>query len=337
MPGRLVSSAKSWLCHAKVNRTSPILPWNADDQVPKVSPVEATAAYLRHMREAWNHDQSGDQDRFLENQLVVLTVPASFDQVARDLTIEAASQAGIKEPVLLEEPLSAFYAWLIEHENDWQDLIRPGELILVCDVGGGTTDLTLITLEERPGTTPGFKRIAVGDHLILGGDNMDLALARYVEASLRRGETSGLNVQRWQILCHQCRQAKESILSGECDAMRITLVGSGRKLIADTVSTNLERAQVESTILEGFFPIIEPDERPVERPRQGITEFGLPYAQDPAITRHVIQFLERHRADVAAIGKTTIEPDLILFNGGALKARDPPGADPGGHPALVRS
>ena len=319
VPGRLVSSAKSWLCHAKVNRTSPILPWNADDQVPKVSPVEATAAYLRHIREVWNHDQEGDPDRFLENQLVVLTVPASFDQVARDLTLEAASQAGIREPVLLEEPLSAFYAWLIQHENDWREFIRPGELILVCDVGGGTTDLTLITLEERPGATPGFKRIAVGDHLILGGDNMDLALARAVEASLRRGETSGLSVQRWQILCHQCRQAKETILSGEAESMRITLVGSGRKLIADTVSTNLQRAQVEATILDGFFPIIEPDERPAERPRQGITEFGLPYAQDPAITRHVIQFLERHRADVAALGKTTVEPDLILFNGGALK------------------
>jgi molecular chaperone DnaK (HSP70) len=319
VPGRLVSSAKSWLCHAKVNRTSPILPWNADDQVPKVSPVEATAAYLRHIREAWNNDQAGDEDRFLENQLVVVTVPASFDQVARDLTVEAAAKAGIKAPVLLEEPLSAFYAWLIEHENDWREFIQPGELILVCDVGGGTTDLTLITLEERPGTTPGFKRIAVGDHLILGGDNMDLALARFVEGSLRRGDTPALSVQRWQTLCYQCRQAKETILGGEADAMRITLVGSGRKLIADTLSTNLQRAQVESTILEGFFPVIEPGERPAERPRQGITEFGLPYAQDPAITRHVIQFLERHRPDVAAMGKATVEPDLILFNGGALK------------------
>ena len=185
VPGRLVSSAKSWLCHSKVDRTAPILPWNADKEVQKVSPVFASASYLKHLRIAWNHQAKGVDEQFLENQFVIITVPASFDEVARDFTMEAARSAGIGEVTLLEEPLAAFYSWLVFHENDWENYVKPGELILAVDVGGGTTDFTLITLREVDGS-PRFERIAVGDHLILGGDNMDLALARKTEASFKK-------------------------------------------------------------------------------------------------------------------------------------------------------
>ena len=319
VPKRMVSSAKSWLCHGKVDREAPILPWGADDQVERLSPIEATSAYLRHIKEAWNHAREGDEGLYLENQTVVITVPASFDEVARDLTVEAASQAGIENITLLEEPLAAFYSWLNVHDKEWDQSVRPGDLILVCDVGGGTSDFTLITLREKDGD-PVFERIAVGDHLILGGDNMDLALAHMCEARLQ-GENKGrLNMDRWQSLCSQCRQAKEEILSGLAELETITLMGEGRRLIAGAVSTGLSRGEVEEVILDGFFPLIEPGESLSEKPRQGMTEFGLPYAQDPAITRHLIRFLEQHKEDVAHIlGRKTPEPDLILFNGAALK------------------
>ncbi len=319
VPQRLVSSAKSWLCHGRVDREAPILPWGADDQVEKQSPVAVTSAYLRHIKEAWNQAKEGDHRRYLENQTVVITVPASFDAVARDLTVEAASRAGMGNITILEEPLAAFYSWLNQHHQDWDQSVRRGDLILVCDVGGGTTDFTLITLKEKDGS-PVFERIAVGDHLILGGDNMDLALAHLCEARLQ-GENKGrLNMDRWQALCNQCRQAKEEILSDRADSKTITLVGEGRRLISDTVSTGLLRDQVEEVILEGFFSLIEPGEPLPEKPRQGMTEFALPYAQDPVITRHLIRFLEQHKEDVAQIlGRKTPEPDLILFNGAALK------------------
>ena len=319
VPKRMVSSAKSWLCHGKVDRQAPILPWGADDQVERLSPVAVTSAYLRHIKDAWNHAKEGDEGLYLENQTVVITVPASFDEVARDLTVEAASQAGIENVTLLEEPLAAFYSWLNIHEEEWSRFVRLGELILVCDVGGGTTDFTLITLREKDGDHA-FERIAVGDHLILGGDNMDLALAHLCEARLQ-GENKGrLNMDRWQSLCSQCRQAKEEILSNLSELETITLVGEGRRLIAGAVSTELSRDEVEEVILDGFFPLINPGESLSEKPRQGITEFGLPYAQDPAITGHLIRFLEQHKEDVAQIlGRKTPKPDLILFNGAALK------------------
>jgi len=319
VPKRLVSSAKSWLCHGKVDRRAPILPWGADDQVAGMSPVAVTSAYLRHIKEAWNESQQGDKERCLENQTVMITVPASFDEVARELTVEAASQAGLEQIILLEEPLAAFYCWLSLHEEGWDRYVRPGELILVCDVGGGTTDFTLITLGERNGH-PVFERIAVGDHLILGGDNMDLALAHRCEARLQ-GEMRGrLNLERWQALCNQCRQAKERILNRISGSETVTLVGGGSRLIAGTVSTQLSKDEVEATILDGFFPVIAPGEVLTEKPRQGMIEFGLPYAQDPSITRHLIRFLEQHREDVRQIlGKETPRPDLILFNGAALK------------------
>lgn len=320
VPDRLVSSAKSWLCHAKVDRRAAILPWSAAEDVSRISPVEATAAYLTFIKDAWNHTRKDDEDQYAERQHIIITVPASFDEAARDLTVEAAGLAGIKNITLLEEPLAAFYSWLIRNDKEWSRHIRPGQLILVCDVGGGTTDFTLITLRDKEGS-PVFDRIAVGDHLILGGDNMDLALARHVETRLKEGGKSGaINIRRWQALCSQCRQAKEEILSGVAESRPITLVGEGRKLISGTMSATLSRKEIEDIILDGFFPLVARDEDLSEKKRLGITEFGLPYAQDPAITRHMVRFLERHRQDVKQIlNIDNVQPDLILFNGAALK------------------
>ena len=319
VPKRMVASAKSWLCHARVDREAPILPWGSDETVNKVSPITAISSYLTHIREAWNHRVERLEEDLLENQTVIITVPASFDEVARDLTVKAASMAGLKNITLIEEPLAAFYSWLSLHEKQWEEFITPGELILVCDVGGGTTDFTLITLKNKDGN-PVFERIAVGDHLILGGDNMDLALARRSEARLKGSRTAPMNMDRWQALCHQCRMAKEEILSGTADSKIITLVGGGRKLIADTVSTTLSKEELEETVLEGFFPTVDPEDPLAEMPRQGMTEFGLPYAQDPAITRHLIRFLEQHAEDIAnALEGHDIKPELVLYNGAALK------------------
>ncbi len=321
VPGRLVSSAKSWLCHANVDRNRPILPWGAPEEVHKVSPVQASAAYLAHIKRAWNHVHGDEEELFLENQTVILTVPASFDEVARELTLSAAKLAGYKHVTLIEEPLAAFYSWLIGHESTWEKYVQPGELILICDVGGGTTDFTLITLRAVEGGSPRFERIAVGDHLILGGDNIDLALARSIETQLTGRQTS-LSTDRWKSLCHECRKAKERILSQEAEAHRITLMGAGSRLISGTVSAELNRATVEQIILEGFFPLIDDigGGRPIQR--QAITEFGLPYEPEPAITRHICRFLSRHQRDVArSVSKTLPLPDLILFNGGMLKPK----------------
>ena len=319
VPKRMVSSAKSWLCHPRVDREAPILPWGSDETVNRVSPIAATSSYLTHIREAWNHSVGRIEERLLENQTVIITVPASFDEVARDLTVKAASMAGLKNITLIEEPLAAFYSWLSLHEKEWEEFITPGELILVCDVGGGTTDFTLITLKNKDGN-PVFERIAVGDHLILGGDNMDLALARRSEVRLKGSRKAPMNMDRWQALCHQCRAAKEDILSGTADSKIITLVGGGRKLIADTVTTTISKEELDEIILDGFFPPVAPDDPLSETPRQGMTEFGLPYAQDAAITRHLIRFLEQHAEDVEnALEGHDIKPDLILYNGAALK------------------
>ena len=318
-PGRMISSAKSWLCHGKVDRHAPILPWGAEASVDKRSPIAATSAYLKHIKDAWNHSTLEDESAWLENQSVVITVPASFDEVARDLTVEAATQAGIPNVTLLEEPLAAFYSWLNVNEHQWDQLVAPGELILICDVGGGTTDFTLITLREKDGN-PVFERIAVGDHLILGGDNMDLALAHLSESRLQGGQKKKLSMGRWQSLCNQCRQAKEDILSEIENEKTITLIGEGRKLIADTKTCKLDHGDVEKVIVNGFFPLVSPEESLTQQPRQGMTEFGLPYAQDPGITRHLIRFLEQHREDIKhTLGRDSIEPDLIMFNGAALK------------------
>jgi molecular chaperone DnaK (HSP70) len=318
VPARLVSSAKSWLCHAGADRRGRILPWGAGDGIARVSPVQATAAYLQHIRKAWNSTWDEDDELYLENQLVIVTVPASFDQVARDLTLEAARLAGLGRITLIEEPLAAFYSWLIRHEEDWQDEVHPGELVLVCDVGGGTTDFTLISLRDADGR-PRFERIAVGDHLILGGDNVDLSLARMLEHQVGGGRSS-LDRDRWKTLCYQCRRVKEAVLEGTATRGKITLMGKGSKLIAGTITAELSREAVENAVLETFFPLVGPGDTGGEVDDGQVTEFGLPFAADSAVTRHLGRFLDRHRDDVSRIlGREHPFPDHILFNGGSLK------------------
>ena len=304
--------------HSNVDRRARILPWGAAAEIPKISPVMATAAYLKHIRLAWNSAWGQDESLHLENQFVVVTVPASFDEVARELTLESAKTAGIGTVVLLEEPLAAFYSWLMHHENNWRKYVQPGELILVCDVGGGTTDFTLIVLRDVEGS-PRFERIAVGDHLVLGGDNIDLALARQVEAQLT-GTRRSMSTDRWKALCHQCRQAKEALLGGTAENFKVTMMGEGSRLIAGTQRVNLDKAVIAKLVLEGFFPTDTEDVRQPAFERKGITEFGLPYEQEPAITRHMKWFLDRHRNDVSKIlQRSSAAPDLILYNGGSLK------------------
>ena len=318
VPARLVVSAKSWLCHSGADREGRILPWGAGDEVPRISPVGATAAYLAHLRKAWNRSWGEDDEYYMENQSVVVTVPASFDEVAREFTVRAAKEAGLGRITLIEEPLAAFYSWLIRHEKRWQDHVRPGELILVCDVGGGTTDFTLISLGDEDGS-PRFERIAVGDHLILGGDNVDLALARVVEERMAQGGRP-MSGDPLRNLTHQCRQIKESLLAGRSETGKISLAGRGSRLIANTMTTELDRQTVESTVLDTFFPVVGADDAGPIGERGAVTEFGLPYEPDPAITRHLGRFLERHREAVARrLGRDSPFPDLILFNGGSLK------------------
>ncbi len=359
VPGRLVSSAKSWLCHGGVDRTAPILPWGAGEDVAKVSPVEASCAYLRHLKDSWNHSMArGREGLRLEEQCVILTVPASFDEVARELTVAAAREAGLARVILVEEPLAAFYAWLSLHQADWGAMMRPGQLILVCDVGGGTTDFTVVAVREGEQGIR-FDRLAVGDHLMLGGDNMDLALARFIEVE-RFGRPGQLDTRRWHQLWHQCRKAKEMLLavdpmdaeaspgstglpvppagllsqgirrdvsgggsdasaSGRRDRVDISVVGTGKKLIADTLKAQLTREQVQSIILEGFFPRVALSDHPEPARRTGLTEWGLPYVREAAVTRHLAAFWDRFRSLLAQeTGRSSLYPDYVLFNGGAL-------------------
>jgi len=317
VPSRLVSSAKSWLCHHQADRKAKILPWGASDEVAKVSPVAASAHYLAHIRKSWNAAKKDDESLWMEHQMVVITVPASFDEVARELTVEAAKMAGFRSVTLIEEPLAAFYSWLSRHETRWEDHVTPGDLILVCDIGGGTTDFTLITLRATEGT-PRFERLAVGDHLILGGDNIDLALARQVEQSFPKG-SGPLSGDRWKNLCHQCRRAKETILDGRSESEKIILMGQGSRLIGGTVSGDLTRATIETLLLDGFFPLVSPGDSIKSKGRKGISEFGLPYEQEPAMTRHLCWFLEQHREEIRQkLGKSP-SPRHVLFNGGSLK------------------
>ena len=317
VPSRLVSSAKSWLCHSNAARRAKILPWGSGEDVAKISPVQATASYLEHIRMSWNSTKGDDDEFYFENQTIIITVPASFDEVARDLTIEASKLAGLRNVTLLEEPLAAFYSWLIRNELNWQDVIKPGELVLICDVGGGTSDFTLITLRETEGT-PRFERIAVGDHLILGGDNIDLSLARYIEKQFH--QSGHLSADRWKTLCHLCRQAKENILNNGVDYETITMMGEGSSLIGGTLTAQLKRSKLEALIMEGFFPVVDNHHPAAGKIRKGISEFGLPYETEPAITRHIGLFLEKHKEDVKKNLDKKPFPDFILFNGGSLKS-----------------
>lgn len=315
LPSRLVSSAKSWLCNSNADRKAKILPWGSEG-FEKISPVTATAEYLNHIRSAWNHFVK-DEDLFLENQFVVITVPASFNEEARELTMESVKEAGFGSLVtLLEEPLAAFYSWLINHETDWQNIVNPDDLILVCDVGGGTTDFSLISLKASEGT-PRFERIAVGDHLILGGDNIDLSLAKRVESKFNSKKS--LSSDKWKTLAHRCREAKERILENGDASVRITIKGKGRFLISGTLAADLSQNDVESILVDDYFPDVESDVLNKISSGKEIADFGLPFETEPAVTRHIISFLEKHREDVKKhLSKDPI-PDFILFNGGTLK------------------
>ncbi len=313
VPGRLVSSAKSWLCHAEVDRTAAILPWAAADDVPRVSPVEASARTLTHLREAW--DATFPEP--LAAQDVVLTVPASFDEVARELTLAAARAAGLPEVVLVEEPQAAFYAWLVAHEADWKARVVQHPLILVVDVGGGTTDLSLIAARASRGEL-GLERIAVGDHLLLGGDNIDLALARAVEARLVPG--GQLDPQRFHVLVSQCRAAKERLLADpSASEVRLSVPGRGGAVVGGALAATLDRAEVERAVLDGFFPVVPADARPRRATGLGLREFGLPFADEPEITRHIADFLARQRGAAGQGDAPLAHPDALLFNGGALE------------------
>ncbi|WP_250535310.1 Hsp70 family protein [Caballeronia sp. AZ10_KS36] len=323
VPGRLVSSAKSWLSHASVDRVAPILPWGASDDVAKVSPVAASASYLAHVRAAWNQQFP---DAPLEAQDIVLTVPASFDEGARALTVEAARMAGLHALRLLEEPQAAFYDWLFHHRETLGEELAKTRLVLICDVGGGTTDLTLIQVEAGDGEEPRLTRIGVGNHLMLGGDNMDLALAHLVEKQLAGGD-GRLSAARLSQLVERCRAAKEQLLGENAPASAsITLLGAGSKLIGGARSAEVTREEIERIIVEGFFPLVSENERP-GRTRTGIVEFGLPYASDPAITRHVAAFLAQHATpsrealrEASKADDALPVPDTLLLNGGVFRA-----------------
>ncbi|GAX62686.1 molecular chaperone [Candidatus Scalindua japonica] len=320
VPGRLVSSAKSWLCHGRVDRTAKILPWGEGTDVEKVSPVEASSRYIQHIREVWDETMArGREGHGLEEQMVYLTVPASFDEVARELTVKASGQAGLKYIKLMEEPLAAFYAWLYQHEKDWQNIMKPGQLIIVCDVGGGTTDFTIIAVVEGENGLC-FNRLSVGEHLMLGGDNMDMTIARNVEAQLC-GRPGQLDSNRWHELTHQCRKVKEGLLSEKHDKqeMDIAIMGTGGKLIASTLKTPISTSQVEELIIEGFFPFVSFEEKQESGSRKGLMEWGLPYVQEPAITKHLAAFWQRSVPILEEeTGRTNPFPDFLLFNGGSL-------------------
>jgi hypothetical protein len=325
-PNRLVASAKSWLSYAAVNRTAPILPWQAPHEVPQLSPVEASSQFLQYLRTVWDSGESGEQRELaLAEQDVLLTVPASFDEEARELTRRAAEQAGYQHVTLLEEPQAAFYAWLETQGDAWRRRIKVGDLVLVCDVGGGTTDFSLIMVSEENGELA-LKRVAVGDHILLGGDNMDLALARVLQQRL---EDSGNRVDIWQLhgLWHQCRIAKEKLFeSPKMQSRPITLLGKGAKLVGGTIKTELAREDLDEVLMEGFFPKVASSELPARQRRVGFQELGLPYAADPAITKHLARFLSeqiRNSPEAAGIrrGRSGLAcPTHILFNGGVMKA-----------------
>jgi len=318
VPGRLVSSAKSWLSHAGIDRRGAILPIAAPNDVDKVSPVEASAAYLSHLRDVWNQQVGTKPADRLEKLEVILTVPASFDAAARDLTIEATRLAGLENVTLLEEPQAAFYAWLASQGEAWRQRVKVGDILLVCDVGGGTTDFTLIGVADQGGDLA-LTRLAVGEHILLGGDNMDLALAYAVAATIPKG-MDGLDLGQRIALGYACRGAKEALFNDPLQvAAPVTVLGRGSEVIGGTIKAELTRTMLEATLIDGFFPPCARTDAPSRDRRVGLTEIGLPYAGDPAITRHLARFLSRQASSLHAAGGE-VNPSAILFNGGVFQA-----------------
>jgi hypothetical protein len=325
-PSRLVASAKSWLSYAGANRTSPILPWGAPDEVAKLSPVAASARYLQHLRHAWDtRFAAGSPGLALDRQDVLITVPASFDEEAREFTLRAATEAGLPRVTLLEEPQAACYAWIDSAGELWRKTLRVGDLLLVCDIGGGTTDFSLILVGEHDGDLA-LERIAIGDHILLGGDNMDLALARVVQQRL---EGEGHRIETWQLqtLWHQCRVAKETLFAQpDLDTHPVTILGKGTRLIGGTIRGELRRDDLKAVLVDGFFPSVTASDMPARRRLVGFQELGLPYAADPAVTRHLARFLSRQAvgSPVSSAVRTgpsgLVCPTHLLFNGGVMKA-----------------
>jgi hypothetical protein len=324
-PIRLVSSAKSWLCHPGVDRRAAILPNDAPAEVARVSPLEASTRYLAHLRQAW--DQAHPEAPF-DQQDVTVTIPASFDPAARELTAEAARAAGYTSLTLLEEPQAALYNWIQGSNGRWRKDVKPGDIILVIDVGGGTSDFSLIAVLEREGQLE-LHRVAVGDHILLGGDNMDLTLAHVVARKLA---AEGKTLDPWQMraLTYACRSAKENLLSDAALEMQSIVVPSrGSKLIGGSIRTELTQTEVRTTILEGFFPAVDAATRPTSRTRSGLTQLGLPYAQDAGVTRHLAALLGRQAGATAELegfagqidaDASFLHPTAVLFNGGVFKS-----------------
>ncbi|TCI05154.1 Hsp70 family protein [Corallincola luteus] len=322
-PTRLVSSAKSWLGHGEVDRRSGLLPLQAPEDVSKLSPYEVSKHYLQHLTRAWDQRHP---DAPLAKQQLTITVPASFDPSARELTALAALEVGLHQATLLEEPQAALYSWISGSHGDWRNQVSTGDVILVIDLGGGTTDLSLIAVTEEDGALA-LNRIAVGDHLLLGGDNMDLALAHTVRQKLAQ---QGTQLQPWQLLAlsHGCRQAKETLFSQpELTEVPIVVPSRGSSLIGGSLRTELSRAEVDAVLVEGFFPRTDIETPVVHRARGALTKLNLPYAQDPAVTRHLAAFLskQRHATDELSdvqlpAGARFLHPTAVLFNGGVVKA-----------------
>ena len=305
-PARQASSAKSWLSNAHVDRTAPLLPWGSE-AVARISPVEASARLLGHLRDAWNHERA---ERF-ESLPIVLTVPASFDDEARELTVQAARDAGLADVTLLEEPLAAVYAWISTHRHLMAAHFRERPLLLVCDAGGGTTDFTLVRAETSASGEIDFERVAIGEHLLLGGDNVDLALAVGLEQKFP--EAGRLTVTQKQSLRRKCSAAKEALLGDAApDHVPVTLLGAGRGVVSGGMTASLSRDEVLQALLDGFLPLVAPDDLPARDRRVGLRELGLPYEPEAAVTRHLAAFLTR----AAAPGERMARPDTVLFNGG---------------------
>ncbi|HBC3489003.1 Hsp70 family protein [Vibrio alginolyticus] len=343
-PIRLVASAKSWLCHAGVNRRDAFLPAGSPEEVEKVSPLRATELYLEHLKDAWNHTNPNHN---LADQDVTITVPASFDPAARDLTAEAARNVGFVHLTLLEEPQAALYNWIDNSNDKWRDEVEVGDIVLVVDIGGGTTDLSLVEVTEDDGNLT-LNRIAVGEHILLGGDNMDLALAYRLKMKLAQ---EGKELQPWQVqaMTHACRDAKEALLNNsELQSVPIVVPSRGSKLLGATLKTELTQEEVQQTLVDGFFPQVAITDHPVQRNRGALTQMGLPYAQDAGITRHIAAFLSKQANALSTSGNGAeaaaqdfnpfanmpgmpgsdaaqsadfIKPTAILFNGGVLKSK----------------
>ncbi|CAH1608343.1 DnaK-related protein [Vibrio jasicida] len=343
-PIRLVASAKSWLCHAGVNRRDAFLPAGSPEEVEKVSPLRATEFYLAHLEDAWNY---ANPNHNLADQDVTITVPASFDPAARDLTAEAARNVGFVHLTLLEEPQAALYNWIDNSNDKWRDEVEVGDIVLVVDIGGGTTDLSLVEVTEDDGNLT-LNRIAVGEHILLGGDNMDLALAYRLKMKLAQ---EGKELQPWQVqaMTHACRDAKEALLNdSELQSVPIVVPSRGSKLLGATLKTELTQEEVQQTLVDGFFPQVAITDHPVQRNRGALTQMGLPYAQDAGITRHIAAFLSKQANALSASGNGVeaaaqdfnpfanmpgmpgadtaqsadfIKPTAILFNGGVLKSK----------------